>query len=374
MLLEVIRMAKKLTIDVVKKRVKTKSPNTIILSDEYVNAKTKMKCKCKKCGFEWSSIWDSLRRGKGCPECAGNQLNTIQRVEKYVLENSECELLSQDYKNAKQKLLFRCLCGNEFERNFNDFKNKKRNCPTCSYKNTGMINAATDEEIKNVAHSRGHVLLKRFSDKHFTKVDLMDGKGYKYRLVYTDYKQNNIGVIFGGKNFFYKENIRNFFKRNAPEFDLEEVYNGKHGSCVTFICDKGHRESKFFYNFRRGVRCRTCFYENNIGENHPRFKPELTNEDRISNRYLLYGKSQRKWSRSVHEKNNFKCVICGSNKNIEAHHLDSWNSAEEKRFDVKNGVTLCKSCHKEFHKKYGYGYNTKEQFIEHKQKLLLNTH
>src|SRR5699024_3877378 len=99
MLIEVIRMAKKLTMTIVKKRGKKKSPKPIILSDEYVNGKTKMKCKCKRCGFEWSAIWDSLSRGRGCPECAGNQLNTIQRVEKYVLEISECELLSQDYKN-----------------------------------------------------------------------------------------------------------------------------------------------------------------------------------------------------------------------------------------------------------------------------------
>ena len=29
---------------------------------------------------------------------------------------------------------------------------------------------------------------------------------------------------------------------------------------------------------------------------------------------------------------------------------------------LNNGICLCKKCHKEFHGKYGWGKNTKEQF------------
>lgn len=35
------------------------------------------------------------------------------------------------------------------------------------------------------------------------------------------------------------------------------------------------------------------------------------------------------------------------------------------RYDIENGITLCDVCHKGFHKKHGYGRNTKEQFREY---------
>lgn len=46
---------------------------------EYKNAKTKILCRCLKCGYEWSPIPDSIKHGRGCPQCAkkmrGNKLN-----------------------------------------------------------------------------------------------------------------------------------------------------------------------------------------------------------------------------------------------------------------------------------------------------------
>ena len=43
------------------------------------------------------------------------------------------------------------------------------------------------------------------------------------------------------------------------------------------------------------------------------------------------------------------------------------NWCRERRIDITNGVCLCEVCHKEFHKLYGKGDNTKEQYIEFKE-------
>ena len=104
------------------------------------------------------------------------------------------------------------------------------------------------------------------------------------------------------------------------------------------------------------------------GENSPSYNSNLTDEDR-EDRRLCEGYS--KWVYSVKENANFTCDICGQHGyDLISHHLDSYNWCKEKRTDVSNGVCLCTKCHKEFHRRYGQGNNTKEQYIEFKKIML----
>jgi len=66
----------------------------------------------------------------------------------------------------------------------------------------------------------------------------------------------------------------------------------------------------------------------------------------------------------VKRKYRFRCDICRSRKNLEAHHKDSWNKYKRKRYKLSNGVCLCENCHREFHEVYGYGDNTRKQYRE----------
>ena len=59
----------------------------------------------------------------------------------------------------------------------------------------------------------------------------------------------------------------------------------------------------------------------------------------------------RKWRIAVIRRGK-RCVVCGSIKHREAHHLNSAMYFKDERFDVDNGVTLCKHCHLAFHTKY----------------------
>jgi 5-methylcytosine-specific restriction endonuclease McrA len=51
---------------------------------------------------------------------------------------------------------------------------------------------------------------------------------------------------------------------------------------------------------------------------------------------------------------------------MNSHHLNSYNDHEELRYEITNGITLCTACHKNFHKIYGKGWNTHEQFLSFK--------
>ena len=56
----------------------------------------------------------------------------------------------------------------------------------------------------------------------------------------------------------------------------------------------------------------------------------------------------KEWTRKVLTKG--KCEICGSTKQLEAHHIEYWSLCPEKRIDVKNGQCLCLKCHAKMHK------------------------
>lgn len=51
------------------------------------------------------------------------------------------------------------------------------------------------------------------------------------------------------------------------------------------------------------------------------------------------------WIKAVKERDNYICRECGATEQIEAHHMYDFDRYVEKRFDVNNGVALCKSCH-----------------------------
>lgn len=75
-------------------------------------------------------------------------------------------------------------------------------------------------------------------------------------------------------------------------------------------------------------------------------------------------KSQQ-WSVNV-RKVGF-CDLCNTTEELQAHHLEAHNLNIARRWDVTNGVCLCKTCHVDFHKTYGFGSNTTEQYLEFKE-------
>lgn len=100
------------------------------------------------------------------------------------------------------------------------------------------------------------------------------------------------------------------------------------------------------------------------GKDNPNYNPNKTDKERETQRYKLHGDDVKKWRVLVYKKDNYTCQCCGYNKGkiLNAHHLDGYSWCKDKRFDVNNGVTLCKKCHMKFHHIYGVKNNTREQF------------
>lgn len=61
-----------------------------------------------------------------------NKKWTIEKIRDFVTKNSDSQLLSNEYIGYSQKLLFKCSCGNNFEKTFTKFKgSNQRKCSNC---------------------------------------------------------------------------------------------------------------------------------------------------------------------------------------------------------------------------------------------------
>lgn len=96
----------------------------------------------------------------------------------------------------------------------------------------------------------------------------------------------------------------------------------------------------------------------NRGEKHYNWKGGITSQatkDRNSEQYAI-------WRREVFERDNYICKACFlSKRELNSHHIESFNKNIELRFIVNNGITLCEDCHNMFHKRFGKLDNNRSQ-------------
>lgn len=99
-----------------------------------------------------------------------------------------------------------------------------------------------------------------------------------------------------------------------------------------------------------------------IGKDNPNYNPNLTEKDRMDRRSIP---GYNDWRECVYKLDNYTCHSCGQiGGSLNAHHIESYNNNPELRTEVSNGITLCETCHNNFHHQYGYGNNTRSQLIE----------
>lgn len=58
----------------------------------------------------------------------------------------------------------------------------------------------------------------------------------------------------------------------------------------------------------------------------------------------------RAWRRAVLDRDGHACTRCAATTALHAHHLLEWATHPEHRYDLANGVTLCRSCHRDAHR------------------------
>lgn len=84
---------------------------------------------------------------------------------------------------------------------------------------------------------------------------------------------------------------------------------------------------------------------NNVNEKNPSWKGGISS----MHQRLRRGRMSSIWRKYVLMKDKHCCQICYSKSALCAHHIKSFSDFPEERFNVDNGITLCKNCHKWVH-------------------------
>lgn len=263
---------------------------------------------------------------KKCKECGEVLSVDCFSKSKNVKDGYENKCKQCRLKKRKKYINVCIKCGKEFS---TMYKNSKYCCQSCkpqSAKNRIKVACAICGKEKEVTPYR----IKH--EQHFYCSDECKNKGYS--------------LFHSGENSKLYSSVK-----------------VKCDNCGEIFSKVKSQYEKSNYNYC----CKKCqsegFKTQLVKENNPNWNSEKTDPERTADRkYLEYNL----WRTKVYEKNNYTCQRCKSSRSgtLNAHHILNYTEHIDARLDVNNGITLCKHCHKKFHKIYGYTKNTKEQLVE----------
>lgn len=178
-----------------------------------------------------------------------------------------------------------------------------------------------------------------------------------------------------GGNIYYKGKKYGRLLCISDLFYTEDK-NGNKRKTVKVQCDCGTIKDVLIQSLENGFTTSCGCYNKEVlstrcKENHPRYNPNLTDDDRKANDSRMTNKGYQAFRRKVLKKYNNTCQSCGmiKEKDMRVHHLYSWNIDKDNRLNIDNAIVLCPQCHDiqyegSFHNIYGNGNNTPEQVYE----------
>ena len=122
-------------------------------------------------------------------------------------------------------------------------------------------------------------------------------------------------------------------------FHILEYVNDRHPKSDNFIVEMAFEPIRLVIDdyFERLGR----------GEYHWNWKGGISDENHV----IRNSTEMKDWRMLIFERDEYTCQKCGNiGGELNAHHIKPFSKYPKLRFDVGNGLTLCKKCHIEIHK------------------------
>lgn len=270
-----IKVSKSKTVwtdDAIREFVLENGDTDVLLSIVLFKGKnSKLEVRCGGCGIVYYPLFCNYRKGHRCRRCSAKNINydkkkTINEIVEFVNVNGGGDtLLSEEYENSKEDLMFLChRCEKPYYISWSEFKQGNR-CGHCKGKRISERRTKwTIDSIKcyiDGLHNGDELLSTVYIPKN--KIEILCGKcGNPYAILLTNY--------FSGKRCKKCANkklsqLKTYTKEQVNEIIVSQgcvwidgKYEGNK-SILTILCSCKKNIIKIrFSDIQRGHKCREC--------------------------------------------------------------------------------------------------------------------
>ena len=182
----------------------------ILQSRKYLGSKAKLITICPK-GHQWEMRIGDFKKGHRCSKCGGTRKLTLNEVSKYINEQGY-KIVSDSYKNTKEKILVQCDKSHVYETTFSSFRSGRR-CKECRKEKLSKKFRLDYVTVKqNVESVKGYKLLSKDYINSKTKLKIQHVQGECnnciFEMTYSNfYRQNQRCPKCNGAHCYSHEEI-----------------------------------------------------------------------------------------------------------------------------------------------------------------------
>jgi hypothetical protein len=237
---------KKTTIEDCQELAKTKGGKC--LSETYVNSKEKMLWECAE-GHQWEAPSNSIRRGSWCAKCAGVARLSIDDMRSLAQSrNGKC--LSRKYINNQTKLLWQCSNSHKWRATPHDVKGGSW-CPVCR-----GVRALTVDDMRKLAKERNGRCLADEYINSATKIMWECSEGHQWEATPNTIQKGSWCPVCAGRPFVTIEDMRKIAAEKGGDCLSTTYTNDK--TKLLWRCRYGHIWESSPNSVKKGRWCQQC--------------------------------------------------------------------------------------------------------------------
>lgn len=221
----------------------------------YISQQKKVIIICRIHGYFKQWAQHHLRKGVGCPKCAG-KINTKEFIEKAnIIHKNKYIYLKTFYKNMKNMVLITCPTHGEFEQ-IPQKHIDGTGCPRCNGRNKN--NQEIINEFRNI-HGNKYDYSKLNYTTSKGKLTIICQKHGEFEQIYNNHLKSGCPKC-SGKYKTLDSLIEEFKNIHGDKYDYSDVIYEKAKDKIKIICSKHGEFLQTVNSHLRGCGCSKCNY------------------------------------------------------------------------------------------------------------------